>query len=135
MHFADMDKVTQIARGPHVRAIGWLSAAHPFPVGHVEPAVLTRIRAFALRSERSAVALNWPFAGGAHECELCGMARASGNFAVPCGDILFVCPEMIAHYVAEHDYLPSREFLAAIMASDLPGTDAYARAVSAWSAD
>jgi hypothetical protein len=32
-HFADLDTTTQIASGPHIRAIGWLSAQHSYPRG------------------------------------------------------------------------------------------------------
>ena len=55
----------------------------------------------------------------------CGTSRASGTFGVPHGDILFVCPEMLAHYVVDHAYLPPAESVAAIMRFETPGSDAY----------
>jgi hypothetical protein len=130
MHFVDMGTVTQISQGPHVRAVGWLDAAHPFPTGTVEPEVVARIRAFAKAWVASVKALGWPVAAGPHTCDFCGRVRASGNFGVPHGDILFVCPEMIAHYVEDHGYLPPSEFLVAVMAAEMPGTDAYASSVA-----
>ena len=51
---------------------------------------------------------------------------ASGTFGVPAGDKIYYCPEMIAHYVADHAYLPPPEFVQAIMACPLPGTPEYA---------
>jgi hypothetical protein len=115
-----------------VRAVGWLDAAHRFPTGRIDLEVLTRIQAFAKAWSASVEALGWPAAGGPHTCNLCGDARASGNFGVPCGDILFVCPEMIEHYIEDHAYLPPSDFLVAAMCADLPGTEAYARSVAAF---
>ncbi len=132
MYFPDMGTVTQIAEGPHVRAVGWLDAAHPFPTGTVEPEVVARILAFAKTWGSSTRALGWPAAAGPHTCDFCRTARASGNFGVPHGNILFVCPEMIAHYVGDHGYLPPSEFFVAIMIAEIPGTDAYARSVAAF---
>jgi hypothetical protein len=37
---------------------------------------------------------------------------------------------MIAHYVADHGYLPPEEFVIAIMSAEIPGTDAYARSIA-----
>jgi hypothetical protein len=37
---------------------------------------------------------------------------------------------MIAHYVTEHGYLPPPEFVAAVMACPLPGTEEYLAAVA-----
>jgi len=109
--------------GPHVRAVGWLDATHSFSTGPVEAAVLDRIRAFAQAWRLSVEALEWPCAAGDHTCELCGSFEASGNLGVPAGDILFVCPEMIAHYVGNHDYLPPKEFVDAILRAPLSRCD------------
>jgi hypothetical protein len=130
MHFPDMATTTQIASGPHVRAVGWLDAAHPFPKGVAAPEVLAKVQAFARAWGESVRALGWPMMAGRHTCDLCGRARASGNFAVPHGAVLFVCPEMIAHYIADHGYLPPTEFQQALMAAETPGTPAYARSVA-----
>jgi len=140
MYFSDMGTVTMVAEGPHVRAVGWLDAAHAFPTGSVDPRVLDRIRAFANAWGESTTVLEWPVFCGFHECDLCETEEdasgslgvvASGNFGVVDGETLFVCPEMIAHYIADHRYLPPQEFITAILRAELPGTDAYARSVDA----
>jgi hypothetical protein len=92
-----MSTTTQIASGPFIRAVGWLDASHPFPTGPLDGALLDRIYAFADAWSASVRALGWPVAAGPHTCELCGAFRASGNFGVPAGEVLFVCPEMIGH--------------------------------------
>jgi hypothetical protein len=129
-HFADLDTTTQISSGPHVRAVGWLSAKRSYPTGPVSRAFIDRLRSFCDRWGDSVLALDWPFPCGPHTCELCGDFHASGNLGVPAGAILFVAPEMVAHYVEKHGYLPPREFVAAVLAAPAPGTVDYANAVA-----
>jgi len=128
-HFTDLDTTTQITRGPHVRAIGWLSAKHPYPKGSVSETFRDRLRSFCARWDDSVRALHWPVAGGPHTCELCDEFRAAGNFGVPAGAILFVAPEMVGHYVEKHGYLPPKEFVEAVLVAPIPGTSNYADAV------
>jgi hypothetical protein len=68
---------------------------------------------------------------GVHTCELCGSFKAGGNLGVPGDGVLYVAPEMIAHYVSAHGYLPPDEFVQAVSVSPLPGTEEYERAVRA----
>jgi hypothetical protein len=119
-----------IDSGEHVRAVGWLSATQPFPVGDVPTEFLGRLQEFARRWRDSAHALGWGSFTGWHDCELCGGSQASGNFAVPYGDLLFVAPEMVPHYVEVHRYRPPAEFITALMESPLPGTATYRVAVA-----
>lgn len=128
-YFADLDTTTQITRGPHVRAIGWLSAKHTYPRGSSSAAFIDRLRSLCQRWIESVGALDWPVAAGPHTCELCNQFRASGYIGVPAGEALFVAPEMVAHYVEQHGYLPPEEFVDAVLASPAPGTTDYADAV------
>jgi hypothetical protein len=129
-YYPDLGETTQIASGPHVRAIGWLDAQHPFARGVFPVDSLAKLAEFADSSFKSVVALGWPVAMGRHTCEICGAASSGGNFGVPAGRILFVCPEMLYHYVEAHAYLPPPEFLSALVAAPLAGTDAYAEEVA-----
>jgi hypothetical protein len=128
-HSTDLDTTTPIMGGSHVRAIGWLSAEHSYPKGPVPRAFLDRLRSFCARWGDSIDALNWGVAGGWHTCELCNEFRASGNFGVPAGAVLFVAPQMVGHYVEKHGYLPPQEFIEAVLAAPMPGTSKYADAV------
>jgi hypothetical protein len=130
--FPDLGTFTMIERGNHVRAIGWLSAEHPFPVGDVPAEFLGRLQSFARAWGDSIDALGWPICCGGHDCELCGQCWASGNFGVPQGDLLFVAPEMVAHYVEAHHYRPPAQFITAVTESPLPGTDEYRAAVASF---
>jgi hypothetical protein len=59
---------------------------------------------------------------GCHDCELCQFDRPLGhsNLFVPNGSIIYVCPEMILHYIAAHHYRPPDPFLDAV--AKCPGT-------------
>jgi hypothetical protein len=116
--------------GEHVRAVGWLSNNQPFPVGEVPPAFLRRLQEFTRKWGHSVDDLGWGVAMGMHSCELCGECMTSGNFGVPCGDLLFVAPEMVSHYVEVHRYRPPAQFITALMESPSPGTDEYRVAVA-----
>lgn len=132
-HIPDMEVL-----GDRRIAVGWLHPAHPFPRGDAPPEFVARLNAFARNWGKSIKALGWGIAVGFHECEFCtkeladrviGKDIASGTFGVPAGERIYYCPEMIAHYVADHGYLPPAEFIAAVMACPVPGTAEY-RAVA-----
>jgi hypothetical protein len=119
-------------------AVGWLHPDHPFAVGTASPEFVARLAEFARHWGESVDVLNAGASGGFHECEFCtkewadrafGKDLGSGKFGVPAGDRMYYCPEMIAHYVTEHGYLPPSEFVAAVMACPVPGTEEY-RAVA-----
>lgn len=131
-YFADLDTATQIVNGSYVRAIGWLSAERSYRTGSVSQAFVDRLRTFCRRWGDSVQALKWPVFAGPHTCEFCGEFHASGNFGVPSGAVLFVAPEMVAHYVEKHRYLPPPEFVTAVLAAPEPGSVDYANAVASF---
>jgi hypothetical protein len=93
----------------------------------VPAAFVARLRKFAELANESSDALWFGAFGGFHTCEFCQQNHDSRNFGVPVGDLLFVAPAMIGHYVEQHGYAPPAEFIAAVADSPLPGTDEYAR--------
>ena len=133
--FADMGGVSMAAAGDHVRAVGWLHPDHPYPRGAVPAEFAARLREFARLAGHCVEALGFGMFRGVHACEFCrprlppGRARGSLNFGVPAAELLYVAPEMVAHYVDAHGYAPPPEFVAAVLASPLPGTPEYAAAV------
>jgi hypothetical protein len=129
VYFPDLGSTCQVASGPKIRAIGWLDASHEFPRGVVSLAFLLKIARFAERSGESTEALSWLAAGGWHTCELCHGCDEGGNFGVPGDGVLYACPEMLVHYVCEHEYRPPDEFIRAVLASPLPGTAEYYQTV------
>jgi hypothetical protein len=123
--FPDLGTDTQVARGDFVRAVGWLHIEQPYPQGTVPQAFAQRLRQFAGRSSESTYTLGLPIALGFHVCEFCGEDRGRGNFGVPDKEVLFIAPEMIAHYVEAHRYNPPPEFIEAVLEAPLPGTEEY----------
>jgi len=128
--FPDMGTESMMDSGEPIRAIGWLHRDHPYPQRTVSQDFLDRLREFTHLWGKSSDALDWAAAGGVHSYEFCGKCHLSGNFGVPAGDLLFVAPEMIAHYVEKHSYHPPAEFVAAVLAAPLPGTQEHKAAVA-----
>lgn len=128
--YPDLGTETIVTEGPHVRAVGWLSSEHEFPTGETPPAVLEHVREFCQRWQDCLEALSFPLFGGVHQCEVCHSSTGYGNVGVPAGDLLYVAPELLAHYIEAHRYAPPAEFVTAIMASPLPGTPEYHDAVA-----
>ena len=128
-YFPDMGTATQIASGPSVRDVGWLTVTVPYATGEMPPEFVSKLRLLATHWGASTEALGWPAAGGPHTCEICGRARAAGNFGVPGDSVLYVAPEMVAHYVEAHSYAPPDAFVGAVLRCPLPGTPDYVRAV------
>jgi len=110
-------------------AVGWLHPDHAFPRGIAPPDFVAKLKRLAATWGDSVEALGWGIAMGFHTCEFCGGAHASGTFGVPADGRIFYAPEMIAHYVEQHEYLPPPEVIAAVLACPTPGTKAYASAV------
>jgi hypothetical protein len=55
---------------------------------------------------------------GTHECDLClyeGEVHGVNNIFVPGEEFLFVCPELIVHYMNAHGYQPPDAFCAAVL--------------------
>jgi hypothetical protein len=123
--FPDMGRETMVAWGDHVRAIGWLHPDQPYSKGAVSAEFLARLKEFVARSGDSAEALYFGGFGGFYTCEFCDRAHGINNFGVPDGDLLFVAPEMIVHYIEEHGYQPPDEFVHAVIRAPLPDTEEY----------
>jgi hypothetical protein len=111
-------------------AVGWLHSDHPFSIGDSSPDFVEKLKEFANQCYASTTALGIGASGGYHACGLCGKAHCAALFGVPAGETLFLSPEMIAHYVEVHHYAPPVEFVKAVMASPLPGTLEYVKAIS-----
>ena len=95
-----------------LRAIGWLERGHEFTTGSVEPEVYDRLEEL-LRDPWQPVVCACP-----HECDLCRFRQdtvGSANLFVPGDGVVFVCPELILHYINAHEYAPPREFCSAVL--------------------
>jgi len=110
-------------RAPNVFAVGWLGADVPYDCGTVSRAFYDHLKHLMVDPFQPYVSL------GFHKCELCQFDGAMGsrNLFVPTGEFIFVCPELILHYVATHRYRPPKAFQDAVMQCPIPGGAEYRR--------
>ena len=103
------------------RAIGWLDGEHGFERGAVDPSFYERLKRLAEKPFEPIVT------AGVHRCEVCQFPEAVGarNLIVPGDGFLYICPELIVHYVAVHSYLPPEDFRRAVERCPEMGTAAY----------
>ena len=104
-------------------AVGWLGRGQPYAKGAIPAAVYNRLKELLVQPFQ-------PFAsGGFHECEFCQSAKHKGNanLFVPEEGRVFVCPELILHYISAHEYQPPREFCDAVLACPDTGSVEYER--------
>ena len=119
--YPDLHTSSLVGHGDHLRAIAWLSSDHEFPRGKV-------LGTFVEVLKRHVASAYQPLAfAGAHTCELCGDYSAAGNVWVPTSDVVYIAPEMIVHYIVDHDYLPPDEFRQAVEACPPQGSPEYMR--------
>ncbi len=51
---------------------------------------------------------------GEHDCEVCNNHTDRGEILIIDGEIMYVTPRKIVHYIKTHSYLPPEEFLLAV---------------------
>jgi len=92
-------------------AVGWLERGRQFPTGAVDPAVYARLVELLRHPWEPAITV------GFHACDLCLYDGPPGkrNLYVPADARVFVCPELVAHYMNAHAYRPPDEFCAAVL--------------------
>lgn len=124
-YFPDLSESTMVSAGEHVRAVGWLSNDHDYATGNTTNAFASRLAEICGNWTSCLEELGFGMFMGYHTCEICGRFQACGNIGVPAGDLLYVAPEMIHHYVTVHRYLPPQGFIDAVMTCPMPGTNEY----------
>ncbi len=96
-----------------LRAVGWLERGRDYRTGEISAEVYSRLMEL-LRGPMQPVAI-----AGPHSCDLCRFspeAHGAANLFVPGDGVLYVCPELITHYINAHGYAPPDEFCTAVMA-------------------
>lgn len=100
-------------------AVGWLEPNRSFEQGPVSEQFVDALRRL--------LAFPWfplHFAGG-HHCGFCEVFYSHRNLIVPDGSDFFVCPEMILHYIEDHQYRPPTRFQDAVFACPATHSEAY----------
>jgi hypothetical protein len=111
--FADLEPCTYFGDDAArvLRSVGWIGE-QGFPSGRIDVSVYRRL------VDLFADAFQPVIAAGMHACSVCQFEpEASGgrNLFVPTTDVVYVCPELVLHYINAHHYAPPREFCAAVM--------------------
>lgn len=91
------------ATAKRVLNIGWLDAEHAFDAGPT-PEIFRRI--LKILSEHPVDLMR-----GEQTCALCGDATGKGEVRVSDGDTTYAAPQLVYHYVMEHDYRPPEIFI------------------------
>lgn len=119
----------------NILAIGWLST-NGYSTGPVSEAFLHRLKLFCSDPALSFFGLN--------DCPLClqspsisrsdkDLELGSGELRIKgLGNIVYAAPDLIYHYVKDHQYQPPTEFVEAILNSHLPDTVEYQEFVNIW---
>ena len=123
-YLPELGRSALVASGEHVRAVGWLHPDHPFAKGDVSKEFMDRLNEF-IGSYKNDDFFNFPGVAGLHCCEFCAKVYGGGNLGLPCGDLLYVFPDMIVHYVEKHSYRPPQEFVDALLSSPLPDSEEF----------
>jgi hypothetical protein len=112
---------------PFLRAVGWLEFGRPFPTGRVDPAVYARLLRLLKNAWQPGIFI------GFHRCDLCLYEGQTGkrNLFLPTEKCVYVCPELVTHYMNEHGYRPPDEFRAAVLACPEMRTVPYFKALLA----
>jgi hypothetical protein len=128
--FADLSPCTYFGEecASFLRAVGWLERAKPFPSGPVESEVFGRLVELLKNPWQPGMFM------GFHRCDLClyeGNATSVRNLFIPGGSVVFVCPELVVHYMNAHWYRPPDEFCRAVLACPAMRSVPYLKALLA----
>lgn len=108
-------------------AVGWLERGMPHATGPVDRRVYDAL--VELRKNP------WqPFASaGTHACTLCQFEGEQGAAClfIPAEGVVYVCPELIVHYVNAHGYAPPEPFSRAVLACPAMRSMPYFKAIRA----
>ena len=92
--------------GRVLRAIGWLEVGRRFPTGPTGRGIYDKLCELG-KEPWTLVAF-----AGPHFCDLCQYNGPAGtaNIFIPGSGFLYVCPQLITHYMNAHHYQPPDEF-------------------------
>lgn len=121
--FKDLDPIDYFGPPPFDGrlAIGWLQHGVDYACGEVPPEFFDRLKSLVASRFEPVVCV------GLYQCDLCQFdgALGGGNLFVPDGERMFICPELVVHYIASHRYQPPVEFQEAVMRCPDPGGREY----------
>lgn len=107
--------------------VGWLDKNFPFEKGEVPAGFLNNLKKIA---EHQVFQTR-----GFHFCDFCREQVVDGKIkcatssselrVIGKNGISYASPQMIVHYIEDHQYLPPKEFVDAVMDGIMPGSPEY----------
>lgn len=122
--FADLEPCSYFGATDAVRAVGWLHRDHDFARGPTRAEIRERLGELFVDAFQPVAFL------GFHQCDICQFDGPPGttNLFVPGAGFLYVCPQLILHYMDAHSYAPPLEFQEAVLACPPTGSAQYKEA-------
>lgn len=117
--------------------IGWLDKKYDFTTGDTSYDFKNRLFSLCHNSVRTT--------RGFHQCQFCDLPPyepiveewhgekiwlGSAEIRVFCQDKTYASPNLVFHYVVEHDYCPPEEFIEAVLQGPLPKTTEYEKLIN-----
>ncbi len=141
MYFPDLSPypITKEYQTLGTLCVGWLTKEVPYPRCLTSEEFQARLFAFCLRPVFQM--------RGFHRCEFCSpppsfmICVKRGNQEVWLGSAemrvfyqnrVYAAPNLIYHYVTEHQYCPPEEFIEAVLKGPLPGSPEYETFLKRW---
>ncbi|MEW2400920.1 hypothetical protein [Streptomyces sp. NPDC046862] len=116
----DPEASGRLWQGVPVLNVGWLSGDKGYANGSAPPGLVEALKSMT-RTHRAQQTR------GFHLCPWCPLLPGAGYADGPRGSaeirvmgrgVAYAAPELIAHYVEGHGYLPPADFVAAVLSSD-----------------
>jgi hypothetical protein len=105
MYFKDLQEVNGYG-GVSFLKIGWLDEGQPYNQGVAPKEFVDKLKQIPLSVHTK----------GWHTCPFCGNAKSYSQYLIRKDRYKsYDVPEMIIHYMDEHNYLPPQEFIDVVM--------------------
>jgi len=128
-YFKDLTTYSYIPEGEDVLLnVGWLKMDYEYSKGNIEQAFIEKLAWLCVHSSIKGTP-------GIHQCSLCPPMRfgyhmvkleqeqhllGSAEIRVKGQDAMYASPDLILHYVMEHEYRPPNDFIAGVMMLETP---------------
>jgi hypothetical protein len=120
-------------------AVGWLDKEHKFPTGQTSPEFQQKLLVFCQNPGYITL--------GFHDCEFCDTPQpdkitiphpkysstklgSTEIMIIGQNDRSYHAPDLIYHYIRDHNYLPPAEFIEAVMSVAAPDSEEYAQTMA-----
>ena len=112
-YYPDLSTCSYFESSDKLVAVGWLDERHPFDRGAVSAQFVDKLAAL-LRGAWELMVFCGP-----HFCPYCPPSNGlrfggSRNLFIPGEHCVYVAPELIQHYISNHEYKPPEEFVRAV---------------------